>query len=637
MPLDLERLNLMKLDIGTGPDTSVPIGIMDLTTGPDASAIIFGSATDGIPGIPICPDLRIRTLYLRPPGIDEYNPIIVVPVNTADTTIGTSSISFSLSQDRSPTVWTAAGLPNNFTFTNHNVQGILDDIEFNAPGTHTFTITATTPGQCVYTKEYTIHACAFYIRHAFTEQIDPNTFTFAIRNVIVDNINDHVRELSITPTETITHNPLDETIGNQNYTRTLQGATGTVTWSLLPAFRTTVVPDEITIDSSTGMITITNLPEGDYSLFIQAQDSGASAPCDKVYITLRVRSDDDDAIIIILPPSCNLNFNFNSWSTEYGLATDISIPGFVSGNQGDVSYTTFPELSGVSITPIQPDGTGIVLGLDGTTVPGTHTFNIIAQDDVCSESQEFTLTVLCELDWNNASVGVNRNTVSHTFNVPTNIVGTVNYTHGTLPQGVTSSTSGESFVLNYDGTTPAGTYTVNLTISDDYCSIDRTITIIVEDTTTTTQDELALGGSNLQTDTANELRWNFPNNSRLAIDSDFIDGGGDAFLDQFSINGLSGQIRFFTASNQTSSEALAGPQMIDTWESYASAMVVEAGSLSLTLPGPNVSDNLFSDTAEPYTYNTSATIRAEIATFITAWRALSDADKNGTTLTLQIA
>ena len=53
------------------------------------------------------------------------------------------------------------------------------------------------------------------------------------------------------------------------------------------------------------------------------------------------------------------------------------------------------------------------------------------------------------------------------------------------------------------------------------------------------------------------------------------------------------------------------------------------------MPGPAHSSNISTDTIEPYSFHPSSAKRTEIGTFITAFNALTTAQKNATTLTLR--
>ena len=71
------------------------------------------------------------------------------------------------------------------------------------------------------------------------------------------------------------------------------------------------------------------------------------------------------------------------------------------------------------------------------------------------------------------------------------------------------------------------------------------------------------------------------------------------------------------------------------WEAANDAIVIRAGTLVFTIPGPANSTNRQTDAGEPYGWTLSLEKVNELDTFITAYASLSQADKNGTTMTLQ--
>ena len=75
--------------------------------------------------------------------------------------------------------------------------------------------------------------------------------------------------------------------------------------------------------------------------------------------------------------------------------------------------------------------------------------------------------------------------------------------------------------------------------------------------------------------------------------------------------------------------------MIPSWEEFASAIVIRAGSISVEIPGPNYLDNSLRDAIEPYRWVVSSEKRTEIDTFETNYFALSQAERDATTITLR--
>ena len=109
-----------------------------------------------------------------------------------------------------------------------------------------------------------------------------------------------------------------------------------------------------------------------------------------------------------------------------------------------------------------------------------------------------------------------------------------------------------------------------------------------------------------------------------------------AFVISTSTNtNFSNALDVTTTATGTISQSGTGNNLISAWELFESAMLIEAGSFSIELPGPQHADNDINDTQEIYRWVPSAAKRTEIDTFITAWMALTDTEKNATTLTLR--
>ena len=90
----------------------------------------------------------------------------------------------------------------------------------------------------------------------------------------------------------------------------------------------------------------------------------------------------------------------------------------------------------------------------------------------------------------------------------------------------------------------------------------------------------------------------------LAIDSALIEGGGAAYLRVLGLGAFQNTIVLRLAANATDDPTDAGPAFISSLEVHASALtLVEAGGESYVLPGPTNSNNLFSDTTDPYEWN----------------------------------
>ena len=138
------------------------------------------------------------------------------------------------------------------------------------------------------------------------------------------------------------------------------------------------------------------------------------------------------------------------------------------------------------------------------------------------------------------------------------------------------------------------------------------------------------------------LSFFFPNPlpSSHLIDADFLTLGGVGYLYQLRVHAGTGQDDdqiFRVSLTQQAIGTDVGPEMTSDWEENSSAITLRAGSLSLVVPGPNSAEaNQFNqeDTDEPYKWDLPEANRLEIQSFITSFSALSQAEKDATTLTL---
>ena len=117
------------------------------------------------------------------------------------------------------------------------------------------------------------------------------------------------------------------------------------------------------------------------------------------------------------------------------------------------------------------------------------------------------------------------------------------------------------------------------------------------------------------------------------IDPELVAGGTAAYLAFMEIRStLAIENSFRTTHDDSEGTTIAGPELTDAWEISSSAFVLSAGGLSLTLKGPNHSDVTSQDDSEPYEWFPDNL--AEIGTFLTAYSALTQDQKDATTLTL---
>ena len=121
------------------------------------------------------------------------------------------------------------------------------------------------------------------------------------------------------------------------------------------------------------------------------------------------------------------------------------------------------------------------------------------------------------------------------------------------------------------------------------------------------------------------------------IDTSFVVGGAEAWLRYFQLRGLHPTFLpavLWTSSTQGGVPQAGGPELVSAWEASPEAIVLAAGGLSLTIPGPAHSSNQNADSAEPYTWRSSATVLQEIVDFLVAYNALTGAQRDVTTITL---
>ena len=131
------------------------------------------------------------------------------------------------------------------------------------------------------------------------------------------------------------------------------------------------------------------------------------------------------------------------------------------------------------------------------------------------------------------------------------------------------------------------------------------------------------------------LQWAFPDNSGHQVDSALVEGTEDQYIRTLSIdarNGISSTFQLDVVDTGTGISATG--DLTTAWENYAEAFVLAAGSISLTLPGPDNSANDASDQVERYVWRLGPADRTAAQAFITAWRALDSTQKSATTLTL---
>lgn len=115
------------------------------------------------------------------------------------------------------------------------------------------------------------------------------------------------------------------------------------------------------------------------------------------------------------------------------------------------------------------------------------------------------------------------------------------------------------------------------------------------------------------------------------IDAVLVASGATAHLRRVRL-GAAQNVQIRTAIDGVSDASGDGPELNNDWEGHASAIVISAGGETITLPGPDSSDNVFRDDSEAYFWTSPTAIDVQL--FVTAYVALTDVEKAATTVTL---
>ena len=134
------------------------------------------------------------------------------------------------------------------------------------------------------------------------------------------------------------------------------------------------------------------------------------------------------------------------------------------------------------------------------------------------------------------------------------------------------------------------------------------------------------------TSSVNELEWEF--NPRPIIAAALREGSGTKYWRVFSFL-PSGRCIMSIEATLAGTRVFIGDDLSDAWENFESAILVEAGGLTLEIPGPNYSGNSPSDASEVYRWKTSSAVSSKITAFSTAYRLLRVGQRNRTRVTLR--
>ena len=175
----------------------------------------------------------------------------------------------------------------------------------------------------------------------------------------------------------------------------------------------------------------------------------------------------------------------------------------------------------------------------------------------------------------------------------------------------------------------AGTGSVAIDGTSDSSSETTTFTVTnIDDDDTSTEQEFPIGAET--SSTATQLQWTGRNHYVQA--GLRADTSAPAVLDTLILSpGFSTPIFLRLKGSTTEGELDAGPDLIPAFE-LSGQIIVEAGGNTYTFYV--AVDDATPDTAEPY--NWSLTDEQPLRDFITAYNALSGADKAGTTVTLRV-
>ena len=111
-----------------------------------------------------------------------------------------------------------------------------------------------------------------------------------------------------------------------------------------------------------------------------------------------------------------------------------------------------------------------------------------------------------------------------------------------------------------------------------------------------------------------QLSWT---RSSLTLPGALTAAGNDLSVSQITLvlSSASGSDSFLSIF----APGASSQELISAWESAAEAFLLEFGSTSVRLPGPNYSGNSQRDSSEDYDWRYSATVRAQFANFVVAW------------------
>ncbi len=117
----------------------------------------------------------------------------------------------------------------------------------------------------------------------------------------------------------------------------------------------------------------------------------------------------------------------------------------------------------------------------------------------------------------------------------------------------------------------------------------------------------------------------------VALPTDLVAGGATATLNRLAFSSL----RQFDLGNDVEIEMeTSGPDLVPLWERSTVALRIDAGTLSVTIGGPDSAGATDRDPTEPYIWVPSAADSNRLHAFMQSYGDLGATDKAGTTVTL---
>ena len=142
--------------------------------------------------------------------------------------------------------------------------------------------------------------------------------------------------------------------------------------------------------------------------------------------------------------------------------------------------------------------------------------------------------------------------------------------------------------------------------------------------------------ADLQSDFASLLAWQNPT-AGLGLVTDLRSSGAQSWLIRISIRGNQNfDTEAAVADTLPSALSTPGQELLEAWENGVASITYQNDHIAddAVMPGPNYSGNQVRDNTERYLWRWEAQMRVVSQAWITAWRALTDTQKNDTRVIL---